>query len=292
MFVSNLDCESGFSSKESSIRCQDPGLGKSKSQVLYAKMFPHSRKEIVSFLYGALLVCILIFSLLQFERFRSFVVDAIAGDNVGGGSIVGDKSIAIPMEQFPEPAWRTANTISARTVASTKFSRFEIHKVRTESGEIVDDWLWTDERSHINVLVHLKAEDKYMLFRQKKYGLERDYYATVGGLFDPGDTPEGCARRELREETGLEAGSLVSLGRYRVQVNRGGGTLYAFLAKDCVPAGEREEGHDYERQEVHKLSREELIRVALAGEIGEAQWAAAVALGILHEEHSSDLSTK
>jgi hypothetical protein len=58
-----------------------------------------------------------------------------------------------------------------RVVASTPFARFEVHKVKTESGAVIDDWLWTDERSHINVLVHLKESDKFMLFHQKKYGL-------------------------------------------------------------------------------------------------------------------------
>ena len=58
----------------------------------------------------------------------------------------------------------------------------------TDSGIIVDDWLWTDERSHINILVHLKNENKYLLFKQKKYGLEREYYALIGGLFNEGET--------------------------------------------------------------------------------------------------------
>lgn len=63
--------------------------------------------------------------------------------------------IPIPMENFPEPPWRTASTLGAITVASTPFARFEVHQVRTESGVIVNDWLWTDERSHVNILVSM-----------------------------------------------------------------------------------------------------------------------------------------
>lgn len=129
--------------------------------------------------------------------------------------------IVVPMEEFPEPAWRTPGTLAVRTVTSTPFARFEIHKVRTESGEIVNDWLWTDERSHVNILVHLKEENKYLLFNQKKYGLDKKYLAVIGGLFNKGETAEECARRELLEETGLEPEQLVNLGAYRVQVNRG-----------------------------------------------------------------------
>ena len=143
-------------------------------------------------------------------------------------------AIVIPMEPFPEPAWRTPSTLDVKVVASTPFARFEIHKVKTESGAIVNDWLWTDERSHVNILVHLKEENKFLMFYQKKYGLEKPYYAVVGGLFNKGETGLECAHRELLEETGLEAESLIDLGRYRVQVNRGGGILYAYYAKNCV----------------------------------------------------------
>jgi ADP-ribose pyrophosphatase len=191
----------------------------------------------------------------------------------------------IPMEDFPEPAWRTPSTLAVTTVASTPFARFEIHKVKTESGAIVNDWLWTDERSHVNILVHLKKENRYLLFHQMKYGLEKPYYAAIGGLFNPGDTPLGCAKRELLEETGLEAKQWVGLGRYRVQVNRGGGILYAFLAKNCVPSKNKKASDDYEKQVHKKVTRDELISLSLGGEIGEAQWVATVALGIVYEEH-------
>ena len=178
----------------------------------------------------------------------------------------------VPMEPFPEPHWKTEGTLSVQTITSTPFARFEIHKVRTESGAIVNDWLWTDERSHVNLLVHLKDEDKYLLFYQKKYGLEKPYLAAVGGLFNVGETAEQCATRELLEETGLETNELINLGRYRVQVNRGGGILYAFLARNCVKSSKKKLSDDYEKQSVRKLTKAELIKATLNGEIGEAQW--------------------
>jgi ADP-ribose pyrophosphatase len=125
----------------------------------------------------------------------------------------------------------------------------------------------------VNILVHLKEEDKYLLFKQKKYGLDKTYYAVIGGLFNVGETSgHTCAKRELLEETGLEAEELVDLGKYRVQVNRGGGILYAYLAKNCVVSKNKKPSDDYEKQTAVKLTREELIKVALNGEVGEAQW--------------------
>ena len=194
-------------------------------------------------------------------------------------------SIPNDFDAFPEPAWRPESLISARTVASTPFARFEIHEVRTESGEVVPDWLWTDERSHVNVLVHMKDTDKYLLFHQRKYGLDRPRLALVGGLFNTGETPEQCAQRELLEETGLVAGQLHNLGAYRVQVNRGGGILHAFLARDCVKSLQHKTSDDYEKQTTLFLDRAELVEQVLAGEVGEAQWVATAALGLLHRGH-------
>jgi ADP-ribose pyrophosphatase len=132
--------------------------------------------------------------------------------------------------------------------------------------------------------VHLKAEDKYLLFHQIKYGLDQPAYAVVGGLFEEGETSQECATRELLEETGLVSEELVDLGRYRVQVNRGGGYLFAYLARNCVRAPNGKPSDDYEKQEKRLLSRKELIDVVLQGKVGEAQWVATLALGLLHEE--------
>lgn len=213
-------------------------------------------------------------------------------------------SIPIPMEDFPEPFWRTNQTLEARTVASTPFARFEIHKVKTEDGNIVNDWLWTDEKSHVNIFVHLKEEDKFLLFKQRKYGYEGLKYATVGGLFDPNETPEQCAQRELLEETGLVTQELYNLGKYRVQVNRGGGFLYIFYARNCIwknslrsninnknishDKEKYKNDYDYEMQEMNLLTREEVINLVLNGEIGEAQWLAAITTSLLFENKLSN----
>jgi len=122
------------------------------------------------------------------------------------------------------------------------------------------------------------------VFKQKKYGLEKEYIATIGGLFNKGETALACAKRELLEETGLEAEEWVNLGRYRVQgksyigccyhlsflsamyfcvccmyaVNRGGGILHAFFAKNSkLSKGKNLSNfeNDYEKQKPLKLTR-------------------------------------
>lgn len=74
-----------------------------------------------------------------------------------------------------------------------------------------------------------------------------------------------------------------------MQVNRGGGILHAYYAKNSFKSLQKfKEDNDYEKQAHIKLTRDELIDVALSGEIGEAQWAATAALALLYEEHKED----
>ncbi|MBQ9686518.1 MAG: 8-oxo-dGTP diphosphatase [Oscillospiraceae bacterium] len=54
-------------------------------------------------------------------------------------------------------------------------------------------------------LCHLEQDGKYlMLHRVKKENDEnRDKWVGIGGKFEPGESPEDCALREVYEETGL-----------------------------------------------------------------------------------------
>lgn len=52
-----------------------------------------------------------------------------------------------------------------------------------------------------------------MLHRNKKVNdIHEDKWVSVGGKFEAGETPEECAIREIKEETGLDAQKLELLG--------------------------------------------------------------------------------
>ena len=71
---------------------------------------------------------------------------------------------------------------------------------------------------------------------------ERGYTHLVSGYVEPGEAPEAAARRELREETGYEAGSLELIST--VYFDSGGSkrTNSLFLATDCQRVADAEKG--------------------------------------------------
>lgn len=50
-----------------------------------------------------------------------------------------------------------------------------------------------------------EADPRLLLIRQYRYAAEGFVYEVPAGRLDPGETPQACAARELREETGYSA---------------------------------------------------------------------------------------
>lgn len=133
------------------------------------------------------------------------------------------------------------------------------------------------------VIVACLDDGRLILERQFRYPLGRAFLELPAGKIDPGEAVERCAWRELREETGYEAGSWAYLGVMHPCIGYSDERIEIFLARDLTHVGHaRDEG---EFLEVHLLTLDEAVSAVHAGQITDGKTISALfrALPFLQE---------
>jgi 8-oxo-dGTP pyrophosphatase MutT (NUDIX family) len=121
-----------------------------------------------------------------------------------------------------------------------------------------------------NIAVGVLAveEDHLYLVGQYRYPLEKYSWEIPEGGCPEGEEPLRAARRELREETGLEATRWRMLGEAYLSNSVADEYAVWYLATGLAARGRRPEGT--ERLDVRRLPLREALQMALDGEITDA----------------------
>lgn len=101
-------------------------------------------------------------------------------------------------------------TVSSQRVFDGRLLKLDVLKVKLDNGrrarrEIV--------RHPGAVAIWARAPDgRFVFVRQFRKAIEQELLEVVAGTLEIGETPEACARREIREETGYAVKTLMPLG--------------------------------------------------------------------------------
>ena len=110
-------------------------------------------------------------------------------------------------------------------------------RVRLPSGHVLDEYHVVEYPDWACVLA-LTGDRRAVLVEQYRYGIDRVCLELPAGALDAGEDALAAARRELREETGYEAGRWTALGRYAVEPGRHTNWGHVFLAEGARRTGE------------------------------------------------------
>ncbi len=132
------------------------------------------------------------------------------------------------------------------------------------------------------VVIAERTDGKFVFVQQYRKAIEALLLEAVAGTLEQGEDPENCARRELQEESGYVAGSLISLGTITPAPGYSSERLYVYYARTNLQAGDMNPDDD-ERIEVVHLTREAVEHAIDQGALWDAKTLAAWLLFLRYE---------
>jgi ADP-ribose pyrophosphatase len=121
---------------------------------------------------------------------------------------------------------------------------------------------------NVAVVVPLLSGGRVVLLRQFRPIVDAELWEVPAGTIEPGESPEACARRELREEAGYEAGRLEPLGEAWADPGLTDERMFLFAGRELAPAPRALDADEHIQVDVRPLA--EAYRMIEAGEILDA----------------------
>jgi len=176
--------------------------------------------------------------------------------------------------------------VSSRRVYTGRVVSLDVDEVRFPNGSTGE--LEMIRHSGASAVVPLldsaNADPDVVLIRQYRYAADGYLYEIPAGRLDPDESPEKCAERELREETGYSAGRLRQLTTIYTTPGFTDERIHLFVAEDLTNGVATPEADEF--MEIHQVPLSQAVAMIHAGEIVDAK--TAIGLLLAHASHRSE----
>ena len=112
-------------------------------------------------------------------------------------------------------------------------------------------------------------DPQVLLIRQYRYAAGGYLYEIPAGRLDAGESPEACAHRELREETGCTAGTMRPMITFLTTPGFTDERIHVFWASDLVRGDANREADEFLEPVAMPMSR--ALEMIKAGEINDGK---------------------
>lgn len=167
--------------------------------------------------------------------------------------------------------------VSSRRVYAGRIISLDVDEVRFPDGTIGElEMIRHPGASAIVPFFDAQVDDpEVLLIRQYRYAADGYVYEIPAGRLDPGEAPEECARRELREETGYSAAQLRRLTTIYTTPGFTDERIHIFAAEGLTGGTPSRESDEFLELFPVRLSR--ALTMVRSGEIVDAK----TAIGLL-----------
>ncbi len=110
-----------------------------------------------------------------------------------------------------------------------------------------------------------KSDPEILLIRQYRYAANGYVYEIPAGRLDDGETPENCARRELKEETGYSASQIRPLTTFYTTPGFTDEKIHLFAGEGLTPGKDARESDEF--LELHPVLLSKALGLIRTGEI-------------------------
>lgn len=166
-------------------------------------------------------------------------------------------------------------TTSSKRIYEGRILGLELRQVRLDDGRVSEREIVL-HRGAVGVLAR-DPDGAYLLVRQYRSAVGAEAIEICAGLYEPGESSETAARRELLEETGRTAATLTPLARVWASPGYTTEWVDLFFA-DCAQGVSATAFDPDEHVEVVRFTAEELDRAIRAGGVRDAKTIAAYGL--------------
>lgn len=119
------------------------------------------------------------------------------------------------------------------------------------------------------LIVPIDQDGNLLFVRQYRHAARKDLLELPAGTLDEGESPQVCAARELREETGFAAGRLDKIGEFYLAPGYSSEYMTVFIARDLKPDPLEHDVDEFLTLE--KIPVERAIELATRGEFPDAK---------------------